>query len=238
MVRRPIGPRPVDSPAPAGYLDPHQLLGWGSPAMVVEGRGAFVETARVPGIAIVKSLVVEVMTELVTQGAQERPERCDPLADGGPHPDADQPGLGIVVPELGGPTALAAANRPRRKDADIGPVHLVEVSGDFSQTNTCSTTLPIGANCTISVTLMPRVPGLSKATLTITDNAATSPQKIALTGTGAGPEVTLSPVSLKFPAWPPANRRLKPTSIYVGVSSGIDPSARQLEAAEFVTLAA
>ena len=106
--------------------------------MVVEGRGALVETARVPRIAIVESLVVEVMAKLVTQGAQERPERRDPLADGGPHPDADQPGLGIVVAgELDGLTALAAANRPGRKDADVRPAHLIEVSGDFQKPSAC-----------------------------------------------------------------------------------------------------
>ena len=65
----PISPRPVDAPAPAGYSDPHKLLGWRSAGMMVESRGALIEAARMPRVTIAESLVVEVMAELVTQSA-------------------------------------------------------------------------------------------------------------------------------------------------------------------------
>jgi FG-GAP-like repeat/Abnormal spindle-like microcephaly-assoc'd, ASPM-SPD-2-Hydin/Cep192 domain 4/HYDIN/CFA65/VesB-like, Ig-like domain len=56
--------------------------------------------------------------------------------------------------------------------------------GDFGETNTCGTSLDAGADCSISVTFTPSAAGARAATLTIADNAADSPQTVALTGTG------------------------------------------------------
>jgi hypothetical protein len=69
---------------------------------------------------------------------------------------------------------------------------------DFAQTHTCATTLAAGASCTISVTFTPSAAGARSASLSIADNAAGSPQTVALTGTGNGPVATLSPTSLSF----------------------------------------
>jgi len=57
-------------------------------------------------------------------------------------------------------------------------------SGDFSQTNTCGSSVAASANCTISVTFKPTGTGNRAASITVTDNAANSPQNVALTGTG------------------------------------------------------
>ena len=71
---------------------------------------------------------------------------------------------------------------------------------DFSQTNTCGTGLADGASCTITVTFKPAQSGPRTASVTITDNAAGSPQPIGLSGTGlvSGPNATPSPSSLTF----------------------------------------
>jgi hypothetical protein len=73
-------------------------------------------------------------------------------------------------------------------------------AADFSQTNTCGTGLAIGASCTITVTFKPAQTGPRTASVTITDNAAGSPQTIGLSGTGlaSGPNATPSPTSLTF----------------------------------------
>ena len=73
-------------------------------------------------------------------------------------------------------------------------------AGDFSQTNTCGNSVAAGANCTISVIFTPSAAGACSATLSIADNASSSPQTVALSGTGAStaPAVTLSPNSLAF----------------------------------------
>lgn len=55
---------------------------------------------------------------------------------------------------------------------------------DYSQTNTCGTSVAAGSNCTINVTFKPSKKGARGATLNINDNGGPSPQKVALSGTG------------------------------------------------------
>jgi parallel beta-helix repeat protein len=62
----------------------------------------------------------------------------------------------------------------------------VSTSGDFSQTNTCGSSIAAGASCTVSVTFKPTASGTRTGTLTVASNATNSPLTIALTGTGAG----------------------------------------------------
>ncbi len=72
-------------------------------------------------------------------------------------------------------------------------------SGDFGQTNTCGTTLAAGQACAINVTFTPSATGNRSATLNINDDAANSPQTVALSGTGTGGlTVTVSPSTLSF----------------------------------------
>jgi FG-GAP-like repeat/Abnormal spindle-like microcephaly-assoc'd, ASPM-SPD-2-Hydin len=73
-------------------------------------------------------------------------------------------------------------------------------TGDFEQTNNCGSGLSPGFSCTITVTFAPTQAGPRTASLTITDNAAGSPQQLALSGTGvtSGPNAFLSPSSLTF----------------------------------------
>jgi len=74
----------------------------------------------------------------------------------------------------------------------------IGISGSFLQTNTCGTTVSIGASCTITVTFTPPVIHKQTGAVTITDNAFDSPQQmVPLTGTGT--EVKLAPASLTFP---------------------------------------
>ena len=76
----------------------------------------------------------------------------------------------------------------------------ITVSGDFSQTNPCGSSVAVGASCTLSVTFKPTAAGTRTGAVTITDNATPSTQTISLTGTGTAPVVSLSPTSLTFPA--------------------------------------
>jgi hypothetical protein len=74
-------------------------------------------------------------------------------------------------------------------------------SGDFAQTNNCPTspaTLAVSGTCTVTVAFTPVGAGARSASLTITDNGASSPQKASVTGTGVAPTVSLSPTSLSF----------------------------------------
>jgi len=60
------------------------------------------------------------------------------------------------------------------------------MTGDFSSAGqgTCSSTLAAGASCTMSVKFTPTATGTRTGTLTANDNASSSPQVVALTGTG------------------------------------------------------
>src|SRR5208282_4483601 len=72
----------------------------------------------------------------------------------------------------------------------------ITASGDFSQTNTCGTSLAASADCTLSVTFTPTVGGSRSGSLAFADNASPATQSVSLTGTGTAPVVSLSPASL------------------------------------------
>ncbi|HEV2324412.1 MAG TPA: choice-of-anchor D domain-containing protein [Terracidiphilus sp.] len=68
----------------------------------------------------------------------------------------------------------------------------IAATGDFAESNNCGTSLAAGASCTINVTFTPTANGNRTGQLTISDNATTSPQTVALSGTAATP-LTLAP---------------------------------------------
>ncbi|HEX6545049.1 MAG TPA: choice-of-anchor D domain-containing protein, partial [Bryobacteraceae bacterium] len=72
--------------------------------------------------------------------------------------------------------------------------------GDFSQTNTCGSSLSAGESCAISVLFNPQAMGARTATIAIADNTADSPHKVDLSGNGLTPQqAVLSPTTLSFP---------------------------------------
>ena len=72
----------------------------------------------------------------------------------------------------------------------------ITASGDFAENDNCST-LAVNATCTVNVTFTPTIVGVVSGGLTITDNAANSPQLVSLTGTGEAP-ITFAPTTLAF----------------------------------------
>ena len=55
---------------------------------------------------------------------------------------------------------------------------------DFAQTNTCGTSVAPKKSCTITVTFDPTATGTRSASVSVADNAGSSPQAVPLTGTG------------------------------------------------------
>lgn len=55
---------------------------------------------------------------------------------------------------------------------------------DFSETNTCGSSVAAGDSCTLTITFGPKATGTRAATVSITDNGGASPQQIKLAGTG------------------------------------------------------
>jgi len=72
----------------------------------------------------------------------------------------------------------------------------IAASGSFSQTNNCPSSVPPNGQCTINVTFRPHERGKHAGAVTITDNAANSPQTVPLTGVATA--VSLVPSGLNF----------------------------------------
>jgi hypothetical protein len=71
-------------------------------------------------------------------------------------------------------------------------------SADFSQSNTCGSSLAAGGSCAVSASFKPGAAGTRMASIAISDNTSASPQLIALIGAGLGPLINLSAASLTF----------------------------------------
>jgi hypothetical protein len=78
----------------------------------------------------------------------------------------------------------------------------IAVTVNFSETDNCSPSVAVGASCTITVTFNP-VQAASGGTLTITDDASSSPQTLTVTGPNVvGANGVLTPSSLAFGTQP------------------------------------
>ena len=73
-------------------------------------------------------------------------------------------------------------------------------SGDFAESDNCSTSVPAAGSCTLSVTFTPTAAGVRSGSIVLQDDAAGSPHTVTLEGIGSGPVVALSPGSVSFSA--------------------------------------
>ena len=71
---------------------------------------------------------------------------------------------------------------------------------DFTQTTTCATNgrLAANASCTVSVKFAPKAVGARAGSLAVTTTGMASPLTVALTGTGTGALLAVTPASLAF----------------------------------------
>jgi hypothetical protein len=95
--------------------------------------------------------------------------------------------------------APGTSSAPQLVNVSAGAVAVVitsiVASGDFSQSNSCGSSLAAGASCTVSVTFNPTASGSRTGTLTITDNASGSTQTVNLDGAATGGAVTANLVA-------------------------------------------
>jgi len=97
----------------------------------------------------------------------------------------------------------------------------MQVSGDFSQTNNCGSTLGAAASCTFNLTFTPTASGSRTGALTITDSAAGSPQSLPLAGSGVDFSLTSSSSSATVNAGGTASYTLTLTPVGGTFSSNI-----------------
>jgi hypothetical protein len=99
---------------------------------------------------------------------------------------------------IGTPSAQQTVTLTNNGNASLN-ISGIQPSGDFSQTNNCGSSLAVSASCQVQVTFTPTASGSRTGVLTLTDDAFTSPQTIALTGTGeAVLGVSIAPTTLAF----------------------------------------
>jgi hypothetical protein len=111
------------------------------------------------------------------------------------------------------PTSVTFAPQPALTTSAPTPVTLtntgtgamvitsIATSAPFAETNNCPITpaaLAASTSCTINITFTPTAYGSAVGQITVTDDAAGSPQSVPLTGIGQAPVVSLSPGSLAF----------------------------------------
>ena len=106
-------------------------------------------------------------------------------------PAADQPAVTISPGKLDfgeGPVGTAGApatvTLTNQAVTVLAPSDILISGIDFSQTNTCSSSLSPGASCAVEVTFKPAISGPRLGTLVITASDPASPHRIALAGTG------------------------------------------------------
>ena len=91
---------------------------------------------------------------------------------------------GVTVGSSSLPVAVQLSNVGNAAASITSITVLGTNSDDFTETNTCGTSLSVGATCNVNVTFKPESGGARSATLSVSDNVARSPQTVALTGTG------------------------------------------------------
>jgi hypothetical protein len=103
-------------------------------------------------------------------------------------------------------TSAAKVVTLKNNGLGIATIKSIAVTGPFSQTHSCGTNVNPGGGCTISITFKPRTMGDSTGSLSITDNASDSPQKLTLKGTGT--YIKLAPTSINFGSQPEGTKSL------------------------------
>jgi hypothetical protein len=96
------------------------------------------------------------------------------------------------------PRTVTVTNEGSQSLSDISFTITGPNANDFTQTNNCPSSLAAKSSCTITMTFTPGNTGSRTATLNIFDSDPTSPQAIALSGTGTQSDPTLTPGTVNF----------------------------------------
>jgi hypothetical protein len=109
-------------------------------------------------------------------------------------------------------------------------------ASEFQAESGCTEPLAARESCSVSITLTPQSVGSQTATLFVTTSAGSI--EVAISGTSAGPKVSPSPRSVKFPKQfldtPPAIRVVRISNSGKGVLSWIPPVLQGPHTSDFV----
>ena len=97
-----------------------------------------------------------------------------------------------------GSSSAAQAVTVTNSGTAASAVGSITTTGDFSQTNTCGSSIAAGASCTVNVTFTPTASGSRTGNLAITASGITNGVPLSGTGVAPGPILNPSPSSLTF----------------------------------------
>jgi hypothetical protein len=121
----------------------------------------------------------------------------------GPFLRLSQAHLALAATAVGGTSAPRSVTLTNTGNAILAITNVAITGGnaaDFGESNTCGSSLAVGATCNVSVTFTPTAGGTRISALAITDSAVGSPHMVNLSGTTPSPGVSLSAASLTFTA--------------------------------------
>jgi hypothetical protein len=132
-------------------------------------------------------------TVLIQDDAAGSPHLIN-LSGSGSGPMATLTPASLIFPsqQMGTSSAAQTATLSNSGNAALN-ISGIQVTGDYQQTNNCPAQLPTGSSCAINVTFSPTVAGTRNGMLSVSDNAASSPQTEPLTGSGSDFGLTISP---------------------------------------------
>jgi hypothetical protein len=185
----------------------------------VSGTGDFAETDTCSGhtIAAGSYCVISVTMTPTTTGMRTGTIQFNDNADGMDHIALS--GMGQQAGVSISPTSLAFGSLPIISTSQVSTATGTSLSvqitntgngaltlggfstqGDFTESNSCGSTVAAGATCTVTVKFVPTALGHRTGTLTITDNAGGGTQLVSLQGDGSPAGLILSPPVLNFGA--------------------------------------
>ena len=168
-----------------------------SPSTLGPGKGCSITVTFTPS-----ALGSRTATLTVADNASTSPQTVSLTGTGVAPVDLTPATLGFGN-QLEGTTGTAKTATLKNAQAVPLTINSISVNGAFGRTGgTCPSsggTLAAHASCTIRLSFTPTAVGSEAGTLSVADNASTSPQTTSLTGKGAAP-VTLSVSSLSFGA--------------------------------------
>ena len=162
-----------------------------------------------------------------------------PLTGTGTTPGVTLSSTNVAFGNVNMGDSKAASPAVTLTNSGTGPLTITAINitgtdaAQFTQTNTCGTlpaTIAANGTCTITPSFRPTSTGpKSNASLSIADNAATSPQAVPLTGTGVDFSISGPPTAVTVTAGQPANFTINltggPTTNTITFSATGNPTA-------------
>jgi len=118
-----------------------------------------------------------------------------------------------------GSTSSAQAVTVTNPGSSAASISSISVSGDFTQTSNCGSSIAAGGSCTVDVTFAPTSGGALTGTLSVASSAPESPLTVALSGTGVTSTTNLAlnqPITASsyYETYAPSNANDGNTSTY------------------------